>query len=146
MPVLILAIASYLIFFLVLLLLWVAGIVESRGMRNRHLLVLHNPLPLLSITQAFEPAHAVLWEGPVTALRLVEASGVSGVPVVRLRPVFRKCAARFPEIYDGYSFLDWVQFLEQTELIAWDGYRIKLTAEGVAFLKYRFTTDSLLEA
>ena len=146
MPVLILAIASYLIFFLVLLLLWVAGMVESRGIRNRQLLVLHNPLPLLSITQAFEPAYAVLWEGPITALRLVEAAGPAGLPAVRLRPAFRKAVVRFPEIYDGYNFVEWIQFLEQNELIAWDGYRIKLTAGGLAFLKYRFTTDSLMEA
>ena len=146
MPVLILAIASYVIFFLVLLLLWIAGMLESRGIRNRQLLVLHNPLPLLSITQAFEPAHAVLWEAPIAALRLVEAAGSGGLPPARLRLPFRRAAARFPEIYDGYRFEDWIQFLEQTQLIAWDGYRVKLTPEGAAFLKYRFTTDSLLEA
>lgn len=146
MPVLIIAIASYVIFFGVLLLLWVAGKLEMREARLKSRSWLENPLPLLSIVQAFDPDYAVLWEAPCTALVLVDGAGAHGLPISRLRPVFRKAAARFPEIYDGCSFAQWVGFLEQSRLIVGDGSRLVLTEDGHEFLKYRFTTGRMLNA
>jgi hypothetical protein len=146
MPVLFLAVASYLIFFGVLILLWIAGKLEARELRRKSFPWLANPFPQLSIAQAFDPVYSRLWDAPLRALMRVEAAGSPGLPVSRLRPVFRKASARFPEIYEGCSFAQWLQFLEQNRLLACDGRRVTLTADGIAFLRYRFTTDSLLEA
>lgn len=146
MPVLIIAVASYVIFFGVLLLLWIAGRLELREARLRARPWLENPLPLLSIAQAFDPDYAVLWEAPCSALALVDAAGSNGLAVGRLRPVYRKAAARFPEIYDGCNFLQWVGFMEQSRLMICDGSRLMLTEDGHEFLKYRFTTDRMLNA
>jgi hypothetical protein len=146
MPVLIIAAASYAIFFGVLLLLWIAGKLEVREARLRSRSWLENPLPLLSIAQAFDPDYAVLWEAPCAALALVDSAGDHGLPISQLRPVYRKAAARFPEIYDGCSFAQWIGFLEQSRLMVGDGTRLVLTEDGHEFLKYRFTTDRMLNA
>lgn len=146
MPVLILALVSYVAFFLILFLLWIAGRLESRDLQRRTVLRFENPIPLLSLTQAFDPMYAVLWEAPITAMRLAAAASTPGIPASRLRPIFRRTARRFPEIYDGCNFAQWLEFLEQTGLISSDGYRIFLTPEGESFLKYRFISDTMLHA
>ena len=87
----------------------------------------------LSIGQVFNPIDAVLWEEPLAALRLIKSSGPSGIRVERLQPIFNQAAARFPEIYDGHTFSQWLEFLEETRLVVW-GDRVKLTLEGQAFL------------
>ncbi|MBZ5707146.1 MAG: hypothetical protein LAN63_17505 [Acidobacteriia bacterium] len=146
MLVLILAVASFLLFLGIGVLLWLADTLESREIRRKRTLSLQKPLALLSIIQAYDPIYAVLWEAPISALELIESGGGSGIPVARLRPSFDKAAACFPEIYEGCSFVQWLRFLEETHLISWDGYRVLVTAEGKAFLKYRFVTDALVEA
>jgi hypothetical protein len=78
--------------------------------------------------------YAVLWEEPLAALRLIESSGPSGIRVERLQPIFNRAAACLPEIYDGHTLSQWLEFLEGTGLIMWDD-RVKLTLEGQAFLK-----------
>lgn len=150
MPLLILALASFLGFFIILALLWFATARESRELHRQRsqtlIRPLTRPLALLSIADAFDPIHAILWEAPIAALQLVESAGAAGVQAARLHPIFAKAAAYFPEIYEGCSFVQWLQFLEQNRLISWDGYRVVLTLEGREFLKYRFTTDALVGA
>jgi hypothetical protein len=102
---------------------------------------------LLSITQAFEPIYAPLWEGPVSALQLV-SSAKSGISAARLQPIFRRAAARFPEIYEGCEFVQWLELLEYEDLISRDpdSNKVSITGKGKEFLANRFVTDALLEA
>jgi hypothetical protein len=146
MLVLILAIASFLVFFAIAALLLIAGTLESRTIRHKRTLTLAKPLPLLSIAEAFDPIYSVLWEAPVAALKLIDSAGLSGVPVARLRPIYEEAAARFPEIYEGCAFVQWLQFLEQTQLISWHGYSVVLTPDGHNFIRFRFVTDAMVEA
>jgi hypothetical protein len=147
---LILAIASFVMFYAIAFLLWLADALESREVRRNRSQCRGSAgdetPPYLSISQAFDPIFAVLWEAPIAALSLVEAGGPSGIPVSRLRPTVSRAALRFPEIYDGSSFEQWVRFLENTQLIAWKGQRVTLTQEGRYFLAYRFVSDALVEA
>jgi len=145
MPVLILAIASFLLFIIIVVLLLIADTLESRALRRKKNLTLAKPLALLSITEAFDPIYSVLWEAPVAALELIDSAGSSGTPVARLRPIYEEAAARFPEIYDGCGFLQWLQFLEETQLISWHGDKVVLTPDGQAFLTFRFVTDAMVE-
>jgi len=62
-----------------------------------------------------------------------------------LRPIYDEAARRFPEIYEGYGFASWLQFLEEMRLISWDGSNVVLTPEGHAFLRFRFVTDAMVE-
>jgi hypothetical protein len=145
MLMLILAIASFLLFFVISVLLWVPSTLESQAIGRERVLTRAKPLALLSITEAFDPIFAVLWEAPIAALELIDSAGTPGIPVARLRPIYKGAAARFPEIYDGRSFLQWLQFLEETHLISWHGSNVLLTPDGRAFLQFRFVTDAIME-
>jgi hypothetical protein len=146
MLLLILAIASFSFFSLIVGWLCVASTRGSREIHRQTITALATPLSPLSITDAFDPIYAILWEAPIAALELVDSGEASGMPAARLRPIFVKAAAHFPEIYEGCSFVQWLEFLEHLQLISWNGHRLVLTPEGREFLKYRFTTDALVEA
>jgi hypothetical protein len=128
------------------IVLWFASVSKSsRAIRRQRIHTRTKPLLLLSITEAFDPIYTILWEAPIAALELIGAAGRRGIWAAQLLPIFLAAAAQFPEIYDGCSFVQWLQFLEQNQLISWDGYRVVLTPEAREFLKYRFTTDALAE-
>lgn len=146
MPVLFLAAASFLFFLFVVVLLCIDNTLESRTLRRKRIPPQAKSLALLSITEAFDPIFSVLWEAPIAALELIDSAGPAGIPVARLRPIYEGAAARFPEIYDGCSFLQWLQFLEETQLISWHAYKVVLTLDGQALLRFRFVTDAMVEA
>jgi len=147
MLVLILAAGSFFVFVAVLACLFVAHTLESREITRRRSLWTHRPVKFLSITQAFEPIYAPLWEAPISALQLVN-SAKSGISAARLQPIFRRAAACFPEIYEGCEFVQWLEFLEYEDLISWnpERNRVSITGKGREFLANRFVTDALLEA
>jgi hypothetical protein len=146
MPVLLLAAASFLFFLVVVLLLCVANTLESRTLRRKRIPPRAKSLALLPINEAFDPIYSVLWEAPIAALELIDSAGPAGIPAARSRRIYEGAAARFPEIYDGCSFLQWLQFLEETQLISWHAYKVVLTLGGQAFLRFRFVTDAMVEA
>jgi len=147
MLVLILAAGSFFVFIAVLACLVVAHTLESREITRRRNPWSHRPVKLLSITQAFEPIYAPLWEAPVSAMQLVN-SAKSGISAAHLQPIFRRAAACFPEIYEGCEFAQWLEFLEYEDLICWDpdSNKVAITGKGKEFLANRFVTDALLEA
>jgi hypothetical protein len=145
MLVLIFAAGSFLVFIAVLACLFVAHTLESREVTRKRNVWTNRPARLLSITQAFEPVYAPLWEAPIAALQLVN-SAKSGIAANRLQPIFRRASAAFPEIYDGCEFLGWLQFLEGEDLLRWDAEknRVTISEKGKEFLANRFVTDALL--
>ena len=145
MPLLILAIASFLLFPLIVVLLCIASVLESSTIRQNRALASPRA-PLLSISEAFDPVYSTLWDAPIAALELIDSAGPAGIPVARLRPIYSAAAAHFPEIYDGCSFVHWLEFLEKTGLISWHSYKVVLTPDGHAFLRFRFVTDAMVEA
>ena len=147
MFVLIFAAGSFLVFIAILACLFVAHTLESREVTRKRNVWTHRPVRLLSITQAFEPIYAPLWEAPVSALQLI-SSTKSGIPANRLEPIFRRASASFPEIYEGCEFVQWLQFLECEDLVWWDPEKNKvtITEKGKEFLANRFVSDALLEA
>ena len=146
MPVLIVAAISFLVFCLTSLLISVAARLESRHVYSIGIPGTRKAHPMLFLAEAFDPVYAILWEAPIAALRLLDSAGHFGVPVPRLRPIFDKAAACFPEIYEGYSFSQWLKVLEKNQFIAWTAGRVKLTPEGKAFLNHRFISDVMMEA
>ncbi len=144
MPVLILAIASFLVVVVILVRLAIADTLKSRAIRHRRDLASAQP-PLLSISEAFDPICSVLWQAPIAALELIDSGGTSGILAARLRPIYEQAAARFPEIYEGCGFVPWLQFLEEMQLISWHGCNVVLTPAGQAFLTFRFVTYAMVE-
>jgi hypothetical protein len=138
-----LAIASFLA--VLVFVIWLAAdTLKSRAVSHQRNAASLQPF-LLSISDAFDPIHSILWQAPIAALELTDSGGNSGIPVTKLCPIYDEAARRFPEIYEGSGFVSWLQFLEETHLIAWDGSNVVLTPEGHAFLRFRFVTDSMVE-
>jgi hypothetical protein len=146
MWVLLLAVASFLAFLSIVLLLWVANTFDKRKTCRKSEIHVGPSFAVLSITQAFERVFAVLWDAPIHALELIRSGGTRGIPVSRLQSTFNEAAARFPEIYDGFNFEQWLQFLEDAQFVVWTEQQVILTREGREFLEYRFTTEALAEA
>jgi hypothetical protein len=95
----------------------------------------------LSIALAFDPDHAILWETQVPALELISSAGPPGVHIRQLYAWFGVAAARYPELYEGSSFKQWLDFLEKAQLITFDASRVALTSKGREFLQYRVTAE-----
>jgi hypothetical protein len=144
MFVLVLAAGSFLTFIAVLACLFIAHTLESREILRSRNIWFQRPATLLCVEQAFDPIYAGLWEAPMAALRLV-SSARSGVSSGRLRLIFDRAAACFPEIYDGCDFMQWMEFLNYEELIAWQGNKVIITLKGKEFLANRFVADAPLE-
>lgn len=143
MTVLFLAIASFLV--VIAFVVWlVADMLESRAVHHQRDVASVQPF-FLSISEAFDPIHSILWQAPIAACESIESGGKSGIPVTKLHPIYEEAARRFPEIYEGCSFVSWLQFLEEARLISWDGSNVVLTPEGHAFLKFRFVTDAMVQ-
>lgn len=147
MLVLIFAAGSFLTFTAILACLFVAHTLESCEVTRKRNVWTQRPVRLLSITQAFEPVYAPLWEAPVAALRVINASP-SGIAANRLHPIFGRASRAFPEIYEGCEFLQWLQFLECEGLVWWDAEtnKVAITEKGKEFLANRFVSDALLQA
>ena len=147
MLVLILAAGSFLMFVAILACLFIAHTLESREITRKRNLWTQSHVRLLSITQAFEPIYAPLWEAPIAALQVVN-SAKWGTPAGRLEPIYRQASTAFPEIYDGCEFVQWLQFLEGEDLVGWhpEKNRVTITEKGKEFLANRFVRDALLEA
>jgi hypothetical protein len=146
MPLLILAIASFLSFLVIVILMWVAETLESRTIDRKRKLLCRKPSSFLAITDAFDPVYAVLWDAPIAALRLIGSAGSAGLPATRVRRIYADAAAHFPEVYDGWSFIPWLDALEDMQLITWHGPNVVLTPDGRAFLKFRFVSNTILVA
>ncbi|HEY7096999.1 MAG TPA: hypothetical protein VH437_09765 [Terriglobales bacterium] len=146
MPVLILAIASVLLLIAVLGLVALADALDSRSLRKQVMCASAIPPVCFSIVDAYDPVYSLLWEAPVEALTVVDAAGMTGVRAVTLRRIYKRAAAQFPEIYDGWDFAAWLQFLEKTQLVSWNALNLVVTPDGKAFIRFRFVTDSTAAA
>jgi len=141
MPVLIVVTLAYLFFFAVVGLIAVAEIADRRERRRRKLVSVHTPLLGLSVTQAFDPAFAPLWEAQIPALERISKADFAGVPLRRLNRSFAGVTGRFPEIFEGCGIEQWVLFLQQEELVLWFAGRVRITDKGREFLRFRFICD-----
>ncbi len=101
---------------------------------------------ILSIEQAFDPDHAIIWDTQLPVLELIASAGLAGLSLEALRPFYSRSARRYPELYDGSSFESWMDFLEDTELISVHRGAVSLTREGQQFLQYRVTPQALVSA
>jgi hypothetical protein len=100
---------------------------------------------VLSITLAFDLDHALVWETQIPILQLISIAGPHGISVRRLHRAYLESAGRYPELYDGSSFKQWLEFLECAQLVACiDGQRVLLTSQGREFLHYRITAEDAM--
>lgn len=136
MPVLILAILSVVMFLVTLVLLGFAEAAEAKRMKSIDRAI-GTPFCVLSVCDAFEEEYAALWETQIPALCLIAAAGKRGVSRQQLLSLYRRLSRRYPELYDGTCFQQWLEFLESAELITVREKRVLITPQGQDFLKYR---------
>jgi hypothetical protein len=140
MPVLFLTLAAFLFFVLVIVALGVAQIAERKEEHRLFLRIPGKPYTVISVAQAFEEDSAILWDTQVPALRQVATGSTRGVSVDKMRKFFADSSKHYPELYEGVRFEQWIQFLEDAELVTiLTEERIVITPQGVAFLKFRLT-------
>jgi hypothetical protein len=137
MPVLILALLSVVLFVVTLILLGFAEASEARKMRMVDASTEGSPFRVLSVCDAFEPEYAVLWETQAPALRFVAAAGAKGVTRPQLFALYKRTACQYPELYEGSSFQQWLEFLASSELVSVRDIRIGITPQGLQFLRFR---------
>ncbi len=140
MPVLILALISVVLFVVTLILLGFAEASEARKLRMADASAAGSPFRILSVCDAFEPEYAVLWETQAPALRFIATAGTKGVTRPNLFALYKRAACRYPELYEGSSFQQWLEFLECSELVSVRDGRIAITPQGLQFLRFRVET------
>ncbi len=59
-----------------------------------------------------------------------------GQPAEALRPFYTSAASQYPQVYSGYSFEQWLGFLQGSLLVRQDGGRLRITVKGREFLAY----------
>lgn len=91
-------------------------------------------LPALALAQGFERAYTLIWGSQISALQFLNSAGT--VPVQFLRPWFDQAAAREPEVYKGYTFDQWLGFLQASALVLRSGENVGISLEGREFLRY----------
>ena len=97
----------------------------------------HRDFSIVSLSDAFEPELACIWEPQIEILLRIKEAGATGLELEQLRPVHRQFVETYPELYEGSDLESWLEAMERTELIAWSGEQVWLTAAGTAFLKCR---------
>jgi hypothetical protein len=114
---------------------WVAAL-QLRRMQES---MVSRPLAALDIGLAFDTDLAIVWDTQVPALELIAAGKDSGIRRRSLRATYKRLAQNYPELYEGSTFEQWLQHLEQAELIVCRGSRVMLAPEGRVFLRCRVT-------
>jgi hypothetical protein len=139
MPLLFMVVAALLVFIAVMVLLAIAAASEYGQLQRIRFDPGAKPF-VLSLDDAFDPNHAVLWSTQVPALQLIASAGAAGVPYNRLYAAYQKTAEAFPELYDGSSFAQWLSCLQRANLITLASHRVKITSYGRDFLWYCLET------
>ncbi len=88
----------------------------------------------LALVQGFERTYTLIWGSQIAALQALNSAGT--VAVQLLQPWYEQAAAREPELYDGYTFDQWLDFLQGNLLIVRSGENVSISLEGREFLKY----------
>jgi hypothetical protein len=120
--------------FLVVMALLAIAVIAERGQLQRIRFDTDASPFTLTLTEAFDPDHAILWGTQIPALQFIRKAGIRGVSYHRLFCTYQRASQRYPELYEGCSFAQWLYFLQSTELITVSTYRVRITDTGCYFL------------
>jgi hypothetical protein len=142
---LLVVVAAVIAFVLIVSLLLVADLAERKHVRQLRLGPLSQPFSALSIAYAFDPERFMLWDTQLPLLEQLRSAGPKGYSLAQLYAYYLQLGRRYPELYDGSSFEDWLGFLAASELLRLDTDHGYITAQGRQFvrefLKCRVTAE-----
>jgi hypothetical protein len=92
-------------------------------------------LAAAAIIQQFERTYAQIWGSQLGALQFLN-SLPAGADAQVIRPWYDQAAGRDPQIFQNYSFDQWLGFLQSQQLIIRKENMVAITLEGREFLKY----------
>lgn len=95
-------------------------------------------LAAANATLHFERAHAAIWASQLTLLKALNAG--PGLSHAEVRPIYEAAKAAYPQLYQNYTFENWLGFLERFELAQIQNNRIVVTMVGREFLKFLIAT------
>jgi hypothetical protein len=117
---------AVLAFFAVLLMTCVAGTWEQRERRRRALEGIFAGMSPRSLTDNTR----LVWWTQVPALQYLESRDRQGAPANALRPLYAAMMRRYPALYEGHSFEEWLQFLSQAGVVFRQQERLLLAPHG----------------
>jgi hypothetical protein len=135
MFVLVIVVAALLGFVALLCLLLFARYAESRQIARLPVA----PEPLFSglgYDQAFEDHYELIWQVQVPGLELIRNAGESGVPANALRPWFERTLRSYPDLFEGHTIEEWLDFLQRSRVARFRNDRVRLTAIGCELLDH----------
>lgn len=97
----------------------------------------HKPaLKILPTADDSDPDHALLWKTQLPALELMDQFAPKPAPRTALLEFYRESSHAYPELYEESCFGDWLNWLEQADLIVQDEGESRLTRKGREFLNH----------
>ena len=131
----VIAVAALLGFAVLLAVLLFTRFAESRRVpRSRTA-----PEPLffgLSYDQAFDDGYGLIWQTQLSALELIRSAGSGGLPTHSLRPWFDHAMRSYPDLFEGHTFEEWLEFLQKSRIAHCGNERLLLTALGCDLLDH----------
>jgi hypothetical protein len=107
--------------------------VTTRDERER---VLIRYLAAAGIGFRFEQTYRLIYGSQLTALRYLSPTQPPGLPAEQVKIFYDAAAPHNPDIYPGYPFDRWLNFLVEKELISRHNGSVAVTKAGREFLKY----------
>jgi hypothetical protein len=132
---LLVVVAAVVAFVLVVSLLLLADLAERKHVKQLRLGPLSQPFSALSIAHAFDPERFMMWDTQLPLLEQLRSAGLKGCSLAHLYSFYLQLATRYPELYEGSSFEDWLGFLAASELVRLETDHGYITAEGRQFLQ-----------
>jgi len=84
---------------------------------------------------AVEKAYRAIFSSQVEALNMIGSYG-SSVPIKHIREIYLAAKNKSPEVYESYTFEQWLEYLEAFELIVVTAEDVALTDLGKAFIPH----------
>jgi len=90
---------------------------------------------MLSLNEAFDPDHALLWSTQIPALRTIHQAGSRGVKYAELLRTYQQAMRTFPELYEGSSFpvaaLPAPVGVDRADHLSGEAHRVRARLAGV---------------
>ncbi len=84
----------------------------------------------------FERLHRIIFGSQAAALILVNGT-VGPTPVSDVEALYTEAVGKFPKVYEGRSFEEWLEFLTGQALLLREGDGLEITVKGREYLKWR---------